>query len=169
MVTEIFDLLSVGGWPGRALVLVSVALWTVVFARARALRPSAASWLPGPAEARSGADPIGRRLDQRLAGGRDVLRALVVIAPLLGLLGTVGGMVELFDSLHGGAARIGQGSVAGGISTALVTTQLGLIIGVPGLVAARLLEQREARLRSELTDRLARLGPDSGELSEVEA
>lgn len=95
-----------------------------------------------------------------------LLRSLVAAAPLLGLLGTVNGMIETFASLHaqGGPSftHATEQTVAGGISVALITTQMGLVIGIPGLVAARLLDRIEARRRRELlharTILLARLG-----------
>ena len=96
-------------------------------------------------------DGLAERASRSLGGWRQLLRALVVTAPLLGLLGTVTGMIETFGSLHGGAlALTGRGSVTGGISTALVSTQLGLAVGLPGLVFSRVLERREARRRAEL-------------------
>jgi len=60
-----------------------------------------------------------------------VLAALVSAAPLLGLLGTVLGMVETFSgvaSRSGGSVDL----VAGGISQALITTQIGLVAALPG-------------------------------------
>ncbi|HHW96159.1 MAG TPA: MotA/TolQ/ExbB proton channel family protein [Oligoflexales bacterium] len=74
---------------------------------------------------------------------------IVVLAPLLGLLGTVTGMIATFESLNSSA---GDGGIAGGISEALITTQLGLGVAIPGLLAARVLERREQRLRGELKD-----------------
>ncbi|MEM6991685.1 MAG: MotA/TolQ/ExbB proton channel family protein [Myxococcota bacterium] len=80
-----------------------------------------------------------------------VLTAFVTVAPLLGLLGTVSGMVEMFASMQGAAlARATEQTVAGGISLALVSTQLGLVIGVPGLIASRMLARRESRRAREL-------------------
>ena len=59
--------------------------------------------------------------------------------------------MEMFSSLHGGARYLSkEATVAGGISTALITTQLGLMIGAPGLIAARLLVRREIRLRRDV-------------------
>lgn len=92
----------------------------------------------------------------RFAGG---IRAIVAVAPLLGLLGTVHGMVETFDALTVGALFAASGGVAGGISEALVTTQLGLFIAIPGLFVGRVLDRHEARLRrsvERLRDRLER-------------
>lgn len=80
-----------------------------------------------------------------------VLSAFVTVAPLLGLLGTVSGMVEMFASMQGVAlSHATEQTVAGGISLALASTQLGLVIGVPGLVASRLLARNERRRAQEL-------------------
>lgn len=124
-------ILAQGGPVSSALVLVCFAMWTIVALRWFVL-----------AEARGGTP---RQKTANLARYRSALRVLVAIAPLLGLLGTVGGMVEMFSSLDGRGFE-DEASVAGGISTALVTTQLGLVIGAPGLVASRLLDRRERRL-----------------------
>ena len=66
---------------------------------------------------------------------------LAGVAPLLGLLGTVTGMIETFDviALHGTGNAKG---LAGGISVALITTQAGLVAAVPGLVLGRFLRRR---------------------------
>ncbi len=61
-----------------------------------------------------------------------ILAALTAVAPLLGLLGTVIGMVETFDaasSISGGT----ESRVAMGISSALITTQFGLVMALPGM------------------------------------
>ena len=76
---------------------------------------------------------------------RSFIRTLVAVAPLLGLLGTVIGMVEMFGSMHGSHLRKNEATVAGGISTALITTQFGLIISAPGLVASHLLNRLQER------------------------
>lgn len=70
-------------------------------------------------------------------------------APLLGLLGTVGGMITTFDviSVFGtGNAR----AMAAGISEALITTQTGLVVAVPGLVIGALLHRRSERLKERM-------------------
>ena len=62
------------------------------------------------------------------------MRRAVSTAPLLGLLGTVTGMLSTFDALAGGTG--GQKTmdmIAGGISEALITTETGLVIALPGL------------------------------------
>jgi biopolymer transport protein ExbB len=100
---------------------------------------------------------LRRRLDDALAPLEDGLtrnaslaRGVVLVAPLLGLLGTVTGMIELFDSLGTGTFQAQEGGIAGGIAQALLTTELGLAIAIPGFFATRVLERREARLRDEM-------------------
>ncbi|MCO5169316.1 MAG: MotA/TolQ/ExbB proton channel family protein [Planctomycetes bacterium] len=102
---------------------------------------------------------LRRALEDALAPSRALLdrgaalgRTVVAVAPLLGLLGTVSGMIELFDSLGTGTFHAQEGGIAGGISEALFTTQLGLGVAIPGYFATRLLDRRAARLRAELDE-----------------
>lgn len=81
---------------------------------------------------------------------RTVVRTIVMVAPLLGLLGTVIGMIEMFDSLGSQTFYSQSGGVANGISQALLTTQLGLLIAIPGMIVGRLLDRREGKMRSEI-------------------
>ena len=68
-----------------------------------------------------------------------MIRAGIAVAPLLGLLGTVTGMIETFQGiLHGGYVT----EMSEGISKALLTTQYGLAIAAPALVAERVLARR---------------------------
>lgn len=82
------------------------------------------------------------KLDDNLT----VIGVLAKICPLLGLLGTVTGMIATFDiiSVFGaGNAR----AMAGGISEALITTQTGLIVAIPGLYAHNFLTRRAENLK----------------------
>lgn len=85
-----------------------------------------------------------------LGDGRVLVRTLVVLAPLAGLLGTVTGMIETFRSLADMALFTQGGGIAGGIAEALLTTQMGLAVSVPGLVVGRALDRREALLHEDL-------------------
>lgn len=74
---------------------------------------------------------------------------LAAIAPLLGLLGTVTGMISTFDVI----SQFGTGNaraLASGISEALVTTQSGLVVAVPGLILGGLLFRRAEKLKSRM-------------------
>lgn len=88
--------------------------------------------------------------ESEIKRGRVVVMSMVSIAPLLGLLGTVTGMIETFDSLAEMALFSQSGGIAGGISEALFTTQMGLSIAVPGLILGSLLDRREAGIAREL-------------------
>jgi biopolymer transport protein ExbB len=81
---------------------------------------------------------------------RKLVATIVMVAPLLGLLGTVTGMIETFDSLGDMSLYSQSGGIAGGISQALFTTQMGLAVAVPGLVAGRILERKEKNLVREI-------------------
>ncbi len=72
-----------------------------------------------------------------------VVKTIVMMAPLIGLLGTVIGMIETFDALQSSAMFSQGDSISGGISKALFTTELGLMVAVPGLIIGRRLERKE--------------------------
>jgi len=76
----------------------------------------------------------GRQEVRVLERGLVMLETIAAAAPLLGLLGTVIGMIKVFNVIS--RQGIGQASVlSGGISEALITTVTGLVIGIPALVA----------------------------------
>ncbi len=81
---------------------------------------------------------------------RALVRALVMVAPLLGLLGTVDGMIETFNSLGDMALFTQTGGIAGGISRALFTTQMGLAISIPGLLIGRVIERRQFNINRDM-------------------
>jgi len=84
-------------------------------------------------------------LDNYLA----IIQVLASMAPLLGLLGTVTGMITTFNVIAGfgtGNAR----AMAGGISEALITTQSGLLVAIPGLYMAGFLKKRAENLKQRL-------------------
>lgn len=84
------------------------------------------------------------------------LKLLAAVAPLLGLLGTVTGMIGTFQSI----TLFGTGDpklMAGGISQALVTTMLGLIVAVPLLFAHAMIHARGQRFMQILEEQSAGL------------
>lgn len=86
------------------------------------------------------------------------LGALVVAAPLLGLLGTVNGMIEAFNTLQTLGTSSPQ-ALSAGISQALFTTQAGLIVALPGMYAHRWLKRRERAFEQELARVECELAP----------
>lgn len=80
---------------------------------------------------------------------QSIIMVIAAIAPLLGLLGTVTGMIETFDII----TEYGTGDpklLSGGISIALVTTELGLIVAIPVLVLGTLLGAWSNRIKDDL-------------------
>ncbi|MBE9569130.1 MAG: MotA/TolQ/ExbB proton channel family protein, partial [Proteobacteria bacterium] len=85
-----------------------------------------------------------------------VIAVLAAVAPLFGLLGTVTGMMTTFDVI----AVFGTGNakaMAGGISEALITTQSGLLVAIPGLFMSVFLIRRADHLESNLDELLITL------------
>ena len=91
-------------------------------------------------------------IEDRLSRGAILAKSIVMVAPLTGLLGTVTGMIETFDALADMTLFSQSGGIAGGISQALITTQMGLAIAIPGLIAGRVLERKQALLLEELDE-----------------
>ncbi len=79
------------------------------------------------------------------------IAVLAAVAPLFGLLGTVTGMITTFDVI----TLFGTGNakaMAGGISEALVTTQSGLVVSIPGFFMSALLFRRSAAVKNRLEE-----------------
>ena len=70
------------------------------------------------------------------------LKSLVAVAPLMGLLGTVMGMLTTFQGIATSGGNQTVDMVAKGISTALITTQTGLMIALPGLFLTLIIRRR---------------------------
>ncbi|MBU0675018.1 MAG: MotA/TolQ/ExbB proton channel family protein [Proteobacteria bacterium] len=101
--------------------------------------------LPDP----SVVDILMKREKHRVRRNLSTIHILAAIAPLLGLLGTVVGMVATFDVI----SVFGTGNakaMAGGISTALITTQSGLLVAVPGLFMGAFLSRMAQRIEAGL-------------------
>ncbi|SCY60180.1 MotA/TolQ/ExbB proton channel family protein [Desulfoluna spongiiphila] len=83
-----------------------------------------------------------------------LIATLAAVAPLLGLLGTVSGMITTFDVI----ALFGTGNaraMAGGISESLITTQSGLSVAIPGMFMGVLLMRRAHRLSAKLDETIS--------------
>ena len=160
---EAVDLWASGGWAMWAIAVIALVMFSMglhIYFSLRAKGFQSVSqatwrrWIEHPVE-RWG--PIGRMLDLVTGGARladttfyfsqlrrtellpferdlKVMRICVSAAPLVGLLGTVTGMLSTFSALATGAGGDKTMSlVAAGISEALITTETGLVIALPGL------------------------------------
>ena len=179
--SETLKLLSVflksGGWVLALLLVLGVWLWTILALRTVALvrgyqgaaeqiwvRPPSATGVLSRAylaaidagstvEVRAG---IGR-VRGSLRRFRRTIRTINATAPMLGLLGTVMGMIKTFDALD---AQVST-SIAEGIAQALITTEVGLAMAIPGLMIGIWLERKEHHLHEDL-DILERTAPPTG-------
>jgi len=175
--------LSAGGLVMIPLLLLALLLWFLIGVRwsrlRRGIRGRTATWLAerdrdpqvegdgvlptawrraatarrdAPHEPRDAVRVAVDEMSAELRRYRQTIRTITAVAPLLGLLGTVNGMIGTFTALTI-QGMAGDSGVAGGISEALVSTQMGLFVAIPGLFVGRLLDQREQVLRDDL-DRL---------------
>ena len=105
---------------------------------------------------KEGIEEIGRREAAILERYINVVGTIAAIAPLLGLLGTVFGMIKAFDviSIQG----VGNpSSLAGGISEALITTAAGLVVAIPTFVLYRYLANKADALIVEMEEHSIRM------------
>ena len=94
-------------------------------------------------------EEAGRQEATKLTWRLGVLETVAAVSPLLGLLGTVIGMIRVFGTIS--AAGLGNPeTLSSGISEAMVTTAAGLIIGIPALVAYNWLNGRADRIIFDL-------------------
>ncbi|HXP98250.1 MAG TPA: MotA/TolQ/ExbB proton channel family protein [Telmatospirillum sp.] len=105
-----------------------------------------------------------RRLDQ----GLWILETVVTAAPLLGLLGTISGMIGAFR-LFGGTGAVDPGAVTGGVAEALIATAIGIVIALMALAAYNFFSHRRAVVLDEMerlgTRLIDRIRLDRGETS----
>ncbi len=99
------------------------------------------------------------RSENRRFHGISTINVLAALSPFLGLLGTVSGMIKTFQSV----SRFGLANpmaLAGGISEAMVTTQFGLFIAVPGIFAGVFLKRSAARRQAGIRQKTNGLLPE---------
>ncbi|HUF63090.1 MAG TPA: MotA/TolQ/ExbB proton channel family protein [Verrucomicrobiales bacterium] len=171
---KILEVLQSGGWTMYLLAIIAVILYSSAFdvlyfvlhgnLREKSM-PKWREWIkrPGRAEGRVGEiiryatggrrdeksirhrfDEVRQTVIARVSHRLVFMRTLVAAAPLAGLLGTVIGMLTTFEGLSQGGGET-MGVVAGGIKEALITTQTGLLIALPGVFIALIIgRQRDA-------------------------
>lgn len=103
-----------------------------------------------PPDLRRSLDDAFWPLEREVKRFHSLIFTIVAVAPLMGLLGTVVGMIETFDSLGDMSLFAQSGGIAGGISQALFTTQMGLAVAIPGLIVGGILDKRASVIRHEL-------------------
>lgn len=100
-------------------------------------------------------EEIARRAGAEIEGLRSHLRVIEVIAtlsPLLGLLGTVLGMISAFQQMESAGSRVDPSVLSGGIWEALLTTAVGLAVAIPSVALLNYLERRVERFTHAMED-----------------
>jgi biopolymer transport protein ExbB len=93
---------------------------------------------------------FGHDVLESLRSGFRPLEVIASLAPLLGLLGTVLGMIEAFRQMEQAGQQVNPAVLSGGIWEALLTTALGLGVAIPVVAALGWLERRVDRLAHEM-------------------
>lgn len=95
------------------------------------------------------AQSFATRIERDMSRGFWVLETIVTAAPLLGLLGTIVGMMHSFQ-LFGGNGPVNPGGVTGGVAQSLVATAIGLVVALFALFAFNYFSRRLERLIDDL-------------------
>ena len=159
------DMLELGGSILLVIILLAAAIWTLVLERIVFLwwryphhldlakqmwaqRGEHVSWFATQARTL-----LISRLTKQLTRNQLLLATLIKISPLLGLLGTVLGMLEIFDALAVTGSNNAR-ATAGGVSKATVSTMAGMVVAISGLVASNLINRRIEFKRNQLRQAL---------------
>lgn len=158
--TAVKALISAGGLSVVWIFLAGVAMWTLVFERYwyfQRVLPQLAAEMLATWRARTDhkswyARQIRTAMISRLSVGMtrnfQVLRVLVPLCPLLGLLGTITGMLEVFDAMAARGSADAR-AMASGVSQAMTCALTGLAVSLTGLYPVHYFQSR-ARIEAEL-------------------
>jgi biopolymer transport protein ExbB len=119
------DLFLKGGWIMGLILICSIISLAVIIERAYVFRKA------GKKLQASGSNPLSL---QELEKNVDILGIVAHVAPLLGLLGTVTGMIRAFMKIEELAGQVSASALAGGIWEALLTTAFGLMVAIPSFI-----------------------------------
>lgn len=133
---------------GAVLVLLCAREKWLHGGRARAIADAVRMMEPGDRQAGLGA--LMRREFSPITGAAGFLKLCAALGPLLGLMGTVLGMVDVFEAISEGSSSVNPAELAGGIWKALLTTVMGLALAIPSMIASWLILSRLRRLRTAL-------------------
>lgn len=180
IITEIFNIWGSGGWVMIPLCMLAVLIYTTGFemflflkAYNQGLDPNQnlQSWITNPDQAPKQAKEIIRYTQENVSSSKQLrnrfeeieqtilhkidrqlifLNTLVASAPLMGLLGTVIGMLGTFSAISAGGGSETVDMVAAGISEALITTQTGLFIALPGIFLVLVIRRQKSNIESAI-------------------
>jgi biopolymer transport protein ExbB len=157
----VWELVKSGGWMMLPIILSSIAAMAIVAERLwtqlnkeklkelRANSPLGEILAAGLANSKHGREIMkecieeaAARVIHELERYINALGTIAAMAPLLGLLGTVLGMIDIFSAFTGSGMTTNASVLAGGISKALITTAAGLMVGIPAVFFHRFLQRR---------------------------
>ncbi len=162
---DVRDFMETGGSVLRVVAAVTFGMWLLILERYWFfgwVHPKTADriqseWYARQDHQRWYAQQIRQMLltevDLELDRGLQIIKSLVALCPMLGLIGTVTGMIEVFDVM----AIAGTGNVrgmAGGVSRATLPTMAGMVAALSGLIFSVQLERRAKRESQQMFDRL---------------
>lgn len=157
------DFTETGGQVLLAIGVLIFVMWLLILERAlylfiwhkKAVAEAVASWKAREERSSWNAEQIRQRvissLTMQLNGSIPIIQALVALCPLLGLMGTVTGMIEVFDVMAisgSGSAR----SMASGVSKATIPTMAGMVGALSGVFASTWLTRSVKTERAHLED-----------------
>ncbi len=168
---KVWRLSLAGAWAGKA-TEQAVSLWCAgdadaalsLLAPRRSLRARLALAAMqaqqsnlSPADAREETTRVAKSLLSGTRGGLRALELIATIAPLVGLLGTVLGMIEAFQALQAAGSRADPSALAGGIWEALLTTAAGMAVAIPASMALTWFESVVERVQTDMEDAATRI------------
>lgn len=148
-----------------AIAALTLWMWVLVFERVvffktvlkKDVQESLSQWEARPERKSWNAQQIRNamisRMNEKIDANMDMITALVAMCPLMGLLGTVTGMIEVFSVLSltgGGDAK----SMAGGVSKATIPTMSGMVAAISGVFANTYLQRIAGDEKSLFADHL---------------
>ena len=162
--TAVADLVEAGGVAVEWIFLACVLMWTITFERWYYFRnrlPAEADamlkqWHARKDHASWTAHQIRKamisRLNVAMNANLGILRVLVPLSPLLGLLGTVTGMLEVFDAMAARGSADAR-TMASGVSQAMVCTMTGLAVSITGIYPVFVFTQKAKHETELLSDK----------------
>ncbi len=99
----------------------------------------------------------GQQVVSRVNGMNGFIEQIAYLSPMLGLLGTVLGMIDVFRGLANQGGGGDTGALAGGIWEALMTTAVGLTVAIPFALIYYMLDSHATTIRRSMEDQLTRL------------
>lgn len=167
-IASIQQFLYQGGYVLLAIMILAFFLWAFIFERMAyyqvahkpMLRRLKSEW--GGREDKTSwralaiRDELVSEVKANTSQNVDIIKTMVALAPLLGLLGTVTGMIEVFDKMALSGSSNAR-DMAGGIFKATIPTMAGMTIALSGMFFPNYFERRARRETAKFSDALGRL------------